>query len=191
MVFRLKPLNLPKNQSDRCSNYLANENLMLFRNLNNPNPSATSWEDLGFGAPTIIGFAELCRQRIASPLNLGNAEFDLEQDLSLEAKTILTAAANRGTIDIRAHKDSFNAAERFLAVCVESELEKRLLFLQKENPEQTVKFLEGFRQLCQHGLVIHHLQRDFSLSALGFQLAQSLNPEDYASSLKFASEIDH
>jgi hypothetical protein len=74
---------------------------------------------------------------------------------------------------------------------VESELEKRLLFLQKENPEQTVKFLEGFRQLCQHGLVIHHLQRDFSLSALGFQLAQSLNPEDYASSLKFASEIDH
>ena len=37
---------------------------MLFRNLNTPNPSATSWEDLAFGAPTIIGFAELCRQRI-------------------------------------------------------------------------------------------------------------------------------
>ena len=164
---------------------------MLFRNLSNPNPSATSWEDLGFGAPTIIGFAELCRQRITSPLNHGNAEFDLSRELSWEAKTILAASANRGTIDIRANKDSFNSAERFLAVCVESDLEKRLLFLQKENPEQTVKFLEGFRQLCQHGLVIHHLQRDFSLSASGFQLAQSLNPDDYASSLKFASEIDH
>lgn len=164
---------------------------MLFRNLNNPPSSATSWEDLAFGAPTIMGFAELCRQRIASPLNHADVEFDLNHELTLEAKTILAAAANRGTIDIRANKDSFNSAERFLAVCVESELEKRLLFLQKENPEQTVKFLEGFRQLCQHGLILHHLQRDFSLSAFGFEFAQSLNHDDYASSLKFASEIDH
>jgi hypothetical protein len=70
-------------------------------------------------------------------------------------------------------------------------LEKRLLFLQKENPEQTVKFLEGFRQLCLHGLVLHHLQRDFSLSASGFVFAGSLNKDDYAASLSFASEIDH
>ena len=164
---------------------------MLFRNLNTSNTSATSWEDLAFGAPTIIGFSELCRQRLASPLSAPEAEGDLNQELSIEAKTILTAAANRGTIDIRANKDSFNSAERFLAVCVESELEKRLLFLQKENPEQTVKFLEGFRQLCQHGLVLHHLQRDFSLSASGFEFAKSLNAADYASSLKFACEIDH
>ena len=153
---------------------------MLFRNLNTSNTSATSWEDLAFGAPTIIGFSELCRQRLASPLSAPEAESDLNQELSIEAKTILTAAANRGTIDIRANKDSFNSAERFLAVCVESELEKRLLFLQKENPEQTVKFLEGFRQLCQHGLVLHHLQRDFSLSASGFEFAKSLNAADYA-----------
>ena len=164
---------------------------MLFRNLNTPNPSATSWEDLAFGAPTIIGFAELCRQRIASMPNTLDGEFDLNDELSVAARTILAAAANRGTIDIRANQDSFNSAERFLAVCVESELEQRLLFLQKENPEQTVKFLEGFRQLCQHGLVIHHLQRDFSLSALGFQFARTLDTKDYESSLKFASEIDH
>lgn len=164
---------------------------MLLRNLNASNNSATSWEDLAFGAPTIIGFSELCRQQLASPLSAPEAEIDLNQELSIEAKTILAAAANRGTIDIRANKDSFNSAERFLAVCVESELEKRLLFLQKENPEQTVKFLEGFRQLCQHGLVLHHLQRDFSLSASGFEFAKSLNAADYASSLKFACEIDH
>ncbi len=164
---------------------------MLFRNLNTPAPSATTWEDLAFGAPTIIGFAELCRQRIASPPKTLNEDSDLNDELGVEAKAILAAAANRGTIDIRANKDSFNSAERFLAVCVESELEHRLLFLQKENPEQTVKFLEGFRQLCEHGLVIHHLQRDFSLSALGFQFARTLDTSDYESILEFASEIDH
>tara|TARA_B110000495_G_scaffold47691_1_gene39746 strand:+ start:2688 stop:3182 length:495 start_codon:yes stop_codon:yes gene_type:complete len=164
---------------------------MLLRNLNNTDASAASWEDLAYGAPTIIGFAELCRQRISSPLSHIAAEFDLNHELSMEAKTILAAAADRGTIDIRANQDSFNSAERFLAVCVEYELEKRLLFLQKENPEQTVKFLEGFRQLCLHGLVLHHLQRDFSLSASGFVFAGSLNKDDYAASLSFASEIDH
>ncbi|MGB1928291.1 MAG: hypothetical protein ACPIA2_10720 [Mariniblastus sp.] len=164
---------------------------MLSRNLDSLTPLATSWDDLAFGAPTIIGFSELCRHRIASSLLETDAAVDLNQVLSIEAKTILSAAGKRGTIEIRANKDSFNSAERFLAVCVEYELEKRLLFLQKENPEQTVKFLEGFRQLCQYGLVLHHLQRDFSLSAAGFEFAKSLNAEDYESSLRFACEIEH
>lgn len=162
---------------------------MLFRNLGGDDQDMTQWQDLGHGAPTIIGFANLCCQTIvqsAVPDDQVSAD-----GLSDEAKTILIAAANRGTIDIRANRDSFNSAERFLAVCVEYELEQRLLFLQKEDPEQTIRFLEGFRQLCQSGLILHHLQKDFSLSAAGFKVAKSLNRDEFESLLGFAVEIEH
>ncbi len=160
---------------------------MLFRNLSGDDRQATQWQDLGYGAPTIIGFANLCSQALTQP----TGRQESADDLSVEARTILVAAANRGTIDIRADRDSFNSAERFLAVCVEYELEKRLLFLQKEDPEQTIRFLEGFRELCQSGLVIHHLQKDFSLSAAGFHMARSLNRDEFESLLRFAVEIEH
>lgn len=162
---------------------------MLFRNLNGDGKQTTQWQDLGDGAPTIIGFANLCSLSIAQQANSNDSP--PMDGLSDEAKTILVAAANRGTIDIRADRDSFNSAERFLAVCVEYSLEQRLLFMQKEDPEQTILFLEGFRQLCQAGLVIHHLQKDFSLSASGFKLAKSLNRDDFESQLGFAVEIEH
>lgn len=168
---------------------------MLFRNLSGEDKQSTLWEDMGHGAPTIIGYAELCRQAIVHPVSFDHLEKTedsfIADELSDEAKTILVAAADRGTIDIRANRDSFNSAERFLAVCVEYQLDHRLLFLQKENPEQTVRFLDGFRQLCQSGLVIHHLQKDFSLSAAGFQVARSLKRSEYESLLEFATEIEH
>lgn len=162
---------------------------MLFRNLGGDDKQTTQWQDLGHGAPTIIGLANLCSQKMAQPTITD--EPVCTEGLSDEAKTILVAAAKRGTIDIRADRDSFNSAERFLAVCVEYELEQRLLFLQKDDPEQTIRFLEGFRQLCQTGLIVHHLQKDFSLSAAGFKLAKSLNREDFQSLLSFAMEIEH
>jgi hypothetical protein len=163
---------------------------MLLRNLGGDDHKlATQWQDLGFGAPTIIGFANLCSLAMCQVSD--SAQSDLPQQLSGEAKTILVAAAKRGTIDIRADRDSFDSAERFLAVCVEVELDHRLLFLQKENPEQTIRFLEGFRQLCQSGLVMHHLQKDFSLSASGFAIAKSLKREEFVGLLEFGMEIEH
>lgn len=162
---------------------------MLFRNLNSEDKQATQWQDLGYGAPTIIGFANLCSLAIAQPAV--EDELVSAGGLSDEAKTILVAAANRGTIDVRADRESFNSAERFLAICVEYELDQRLLFLQKDDPEQTIRFLEGFRQLCQSGLVIHHLQRDFSLSAAGYKMAKSLDRGRFESLLSFAVEIEH
>jgi hypothetical protein len=162
---------------------------MLFRNLSGDDKQATQWQDLGYGAPTIIGFANLCSRAIAQPAVPD--ELISAGGLSDEAKTILVAAANRGTIDIRADRDSFNSAERFLAVCVEYELNRWLLFLQKDDPEQTIRFLEGFRQLCQSGLVIHHLQKDFSLSAAGYKMARSLDRGQFESLLSFAVEIEH
>ena len=159
---------------------------MLSRNLGSNDLQASSWQDLGFGAATILGFANLCSRAMTIPPDSISLD-----DLSPEAKTILASAAERGTIDIRASREPFDSAERFLAVCVEYALDQRLLFLQKDNPKQTVQFLEGFRQLCQAGLIMHHLQKDFSLSAQGFKLAKQLNRAEFESLISFAVEIEH
>ena len=160
---------------------------MLLRNLGGDHQKLnTQWQDLGHGAPTIIGFANLC-----SIAMMQSTPDPTGEGLSDEALTILVAAAKRGAIDIRADRDSFDSAERFLAVCVEYELDQRILFLKKEDPEQTIRFLEGFRQLCQRGLVIHHMQKDFSLSAPGFELARSVDVEKHQSLLDFGTKIEH
>lgn len=114
----------------------------------------------------------------------------LLSSLSTEAKTLLFVAAERGVLEIRVHKDGFDSVERFLAICVERQPEKRLLFLRKEQPQQTVRFLDGFRQLCEKGLVIHHLQGDFSLSSQGFELAKTLEPAELKQSIEFAVELE-
>jgi hypothetical protein len=158
---------------------------MLQRNLSDTPHKPTPWQELAEGAPTILAFAQICSQAMVdSP-----SEIDVDA-LSVEAKTILALAAQRGTLEIRAHRDPFDSVERFLAVCVEVEHERRLLFLQKEDPQQTVKFLEGFRQLCRAGLVLHHLHRDFSLSTQGFVLAKSIDPEPLQHLIKWATELD-
>ena len=159
---------------------------MLLRNLGSDHQLQTAWNDLADGAPTVIGLASLCGLALAKPLEVCVAD-----QLSDEAKTILVLAAKRGTIDIRANRNSFDSADRFLAVCVEYELDHRFLFLQKDNPQQTIRFLEGFRELCQHGLVIHHLQKDFSLSSQGFVVAQTLARSDFESLIQFAVELEH
>jgi hypothetical protein len=142
------------------------------------------WRDLSDGAPTIYGFANLCGralQHTVSPV----------APLMSEANAILAAAAQRGVMDIRGSKNGFDAADRFLAVCVELAEDRRLLFKRKENPRQTMRFLEGFRQLCQSGVVLHHLQRDFSLTEHGFEAALKVDPDGVAELLEFAVEIDY
>ena len=174
-----------QNGSSACIDH-SSEILMLSRNLGSGDSQAASWQDLGFGAPTILGFANLCSRAMTIAPDSISAD-----DLSPEAKTILAVAADRGTLDIRASREPFDSAERFLAVCVEHSLDQRLLFRQKENPKQTVRFLEGFRQLCKAGLIIHHLQKDFSLSAAGFEVAQILDRAEFESLISFAVEIEH
>ncbi len=160
---------------------------MLLRNLGADSArQQTNWNDLAEGAATITGFATLCGFALAKPIEECSAA-----QLSDEAKAILVAAAERGTIDIRANRDSFDSADRFLAVCVEYELDRRLLFLDKNQPQQTIRFLDGFRELCENGLVIHHLQKDFSLSSRGFALANQLNRSDFETLLDFGIELEH
>ncbi len=151
---------------------------------------ADAWRALDSGAPTISAFAELCRLSIIHPPDA------VETDaLSAEAKTVLVCGGERGVVDLRASKDDFDAVERFLAVCVETEPDSRLLFLNKEDPLQTVAFLEGFAQLCRSGLVLHHLGRDFSFSKTGFAVAKELREsgeeKNQSALIDFATRLDH
>ena len=157
---------------------------MLIRNLasSEPKPS-TLIQVVGEGYPTIAALAMLCANAITDPPP------DVElNELSDEAKTLLVTAKQRGTFEIRATKVSFDSTERFLAICVETEPEVFLMFRRKAQPRQTIKFFEGFTDLCRRGLMIHHLQKDFSLSSKGYQLAESLNASDFETLASFAIE---
>jgi hypothetical protein len=124
------------------------------------------WEELGAGAPTLIGFARLCSDALAAN-RVGPTE-----DLLVEARAILYAARRRGAIEIKAVNDAFDSSERFLAICVELDADRQLICRRRDDPELTMRFLDGFRQLCASGLVMHHLFREFSLTRCGFELAR-------------------
>ena len=164
---------------------------MIPRNLHGELPDATPWQELEVGASTISAFAELCRRSIIVPLETAIDP----QTLTDEAKAILVCGGQRGVVDVRACKDDFDSVERFLAVCVETEPDSHLLFLQREDPVQTMAFLDGFVQLCRAGLVVHHLGRDFSFSKTGYALAKQLCDDGMAESLSslldFATKLDH
>jgi hypothetical protein len=53
-----------------------------------------------------------------------------------------------------------------------------IAFRDPQVPEVTIRFLEGFRQLCSFGLVMHHIHRDFSLTSRGFDIARTLKREE-------------
>ena len=145
---------------------------------------------LDTGVPTISAYAELCRRAIISPPEATDPE-----QLSLESQAILVCGAQRGVVDVRSFKDDYDSVQRFLAVCVEVEPDSHRLFLQKDDPVQTVAFLEGFAQLCRCGLIVHHLGRDFSFSSSGYALAKQLTdqgkPEALVQQLEFATTLDH
>lgn len=131
-----------------------------------------SWEALGAGAPVLVALAQLTSQAVIDqpPVALDS--------LLPEAKAILFSARNRGTIEIKGSHTAFEAPARMLAVYVEIDETETVGFRDPQQPEVTVRFLEGFRQLCSVGLVIHHTHRDFSLSAAGFTVAKSIQQKD-------------
>ena len=163
---------------------------MIPRNLSGQPQETGHWKDLDSGALTIFAFADLCRRAIVSPPGPVDSE-----SLTNEAVAILICGGERGVIDVRASKDDYDSIERFLAICIETEPDSRLHFLQKENPTQTVAFLEAFAELCRHGLIIHHLGRDFSFSKTGYAMAKQLcdagHSDEIDSLIDFATRLDH
>lgn len=157
---------------------------MLRRHIGSEDRQQTLWEELNQGTATIVGFATLCTLSISG--TAGPAE-----ELSSEAQAILVAAGNRGFIEIRINKESFDSSERLLGVCVEATENEFLLFRRKSEPEKTIRFLDGFRQLCLAGLVMHHINREFSLTTKGFELARTLDRNEFLKQIEFAVEVDH
>jgi hypothetical protein len=96
------------------------------------------------------------------------------ESLDEEARAILYLARHRGTIEVKAVNHAFESSERFLTVCVELDLERTFILKRRDDPELTVRFLDGFRQLCIAGLVMHHIFRDFSLTRRGFEVARTI-----------------
>lgn len=130
------------------------------------------WQELGEGAPTVVAFARLCSESLIAQ------RCEPLESLAEEALAILYLARHRGTIEVKAVNHAFESSERFLTVCVELDLERTFILKRRDDPELTIRFLDGFRQLCAAGLVMHHLLRDFSLTIRGFEIARSIRRED-------------
>ncbi|XZE21091.1 hypothetical protein SH449x_000985 [Pirellulaceae bacterium SH449] len=133
-----------------------------------------SWEALGAGAPVLVALSQLSSQAMA---NLDALVIE-SAGLLPEAKAILYAARDRGMIELKAQNAAFEAPSRMIAVYVEVDETQTIAFRDPRVPEITVRFLEGFRQLCSMGLVMHHIYRDFSLTSKGFELARQLEKEE-------------
>jgi hypothetical protein len=132
---------------------------------------AETWQELGQGVPSLVGFARVCSLSLAS----GG---DKSITLSPEAKTILYAARNRGVLEIKGSNRAFDAPARMLAVYVETDAEHTLIFRSRENAAFTIRFLAGFRELCASGLVMHQIYQEFSLTREGLDQAQTVDKQE-------------
>lgn len=139
-------------------------------------------------APSALVTATQTQEDQAPTATASSTEAALDE-FSGEALAILFAARDRGIIELKAVNTAFDAAARLLAVYVEETDERTIAFRDSHKPEITVRFLDGFRELCERGLVIHHIYRDFSLSPRGFQLAREVPRERVQRWLDMATEF--
>ncbi len=161
---------------------------MLPRNLTGENSQPLFHaQELAEGIPTIAGLAMLCSRSLANLGREDSAGDSLMTELWREARVVLVAARERGMIEMRGQSDSFDSSQRLIAVAVEKDQDTRIIFRRKSDPAWTMSYVEGFRQLCQHGLVIHQFGREFVLSGTGFRLAKSLDEKEFAGELQLAT----
>ena len=132
---------------------------------------ANLWKDLIHSVPALAALAQLASDRLVV-----SAPADYE--LSPEARTILSITRNRGVIELKSNNTEFESSQRMLAVYVERTAESHVMFRSRTEPEITVRFLEGFRQLCDAGLVMHQVGGEFSLTTRGYDTAKGINPAE-------------
>ena len=153
---------------------------MLERICGNDELLATTWNDMGVGAPTLIAFAQLCSRAMIGGATTG--------EFSPEAKAILYAARDRGILEVKASNTAYESPSRLLTVFVELDDDTKIRFRDNRDPRQNVRFLDGFRQLCVAGLVMHHLYHEFSLTSAGFDLATTIEAREVEKLLDFGQE---
>src|SRR5262249_40581883 len=136
---------------------------------------------------TLAGFARVASIALATG---GNGTMGGKGvRLSPEARCLLYAARNRGVLEVKGSNRAFDAPGRMLAVYVEADAERTLIFRSKDNPAVTIRFLAGFRELCAAGLVMHHIYTEFSLTRDGLELAAAVPAEEVAPLLELATEF--
>jgi len=150
--------------------------------------AAISWQAMGAGAPTIIALAQLCGRAVLCETTTPRSQ--IMESLPAEAHAILHAAAQRGVIELKSNNLAFDAVERFLAVHVEQAPQQWRVFRTPGDPQQTIRFLDAFRQLCAAGLVMHHLYADFSLTPAGFDVAATIDPATVEPMLALTAAVD-
>jgi hypothetical protein len=143
---------------------------------------AATWLELGQGAPTLAGLAQVASVAMAT----GG---DRSIRLSPEARCLLYAARNRAVLEVKGSNRAFDAPGRMLAVYVETDAERTLIFRSRDNPALTIRFLAGFRELCAAGLVMHHIYTEFSLTREGLELAQTVPLAEVETLLRLATEF--
>jgi hypothetical protein len=143
---------------------------------------AATWQELGQGAPTIAGLAQVASRAMAT----GG---DKSIQLSPEARCLLFAARQRGVIEIKGANRAFDAPGRMLAAYVETDADHTLIFRSRESPAMTIRFLAGFRELCAAGLAMHHIYTEFSLTREGLELAQTIEAAEVEPILLQAKEL--
>jgi hypothetical protein len=114
---------------------------------------------------------------------------DKSLPLSPEARAILFAARKRAVIEVKGANRAFDAPGRMLAVYVEIEPDRTLIFRSRENPIITIRFLAGFRELCASGLVMHHIYQEFSLTRQGVELALTVPESEVESLISLGTEV--
>jgi hypothetical protein len=148
---------------------------------------ASSWDAMGEGGPTLAALAALCARTLVKRMD-GELHGD-DAPLSSEALAILYTARERGVIEVRGVKTAFEAPGRLLAIYVEESEHRTVAFRSRENPEITVRFFDGFCELCRAGLILHHLHRDFTLSRQGFAKARQIDRREIEAELAEATEF--
>lgn len=146
---------------------------------------AFNWDDLQQSAPTVMAIALVCSQALVldQPKSLDS--------LSEEAKALLFAGRVRGVYELKGDWEAFDSSQRLLSVSVEVAEQENWLFKRVGETERTIKFLGGFIELCRAGLVMHQWQREFVLTATGFELASKIEPDAVKELLEFPQKIDH
>jgi hypothetical protein len=156
----------------------------LFPSSANDPKWAMTWTELGQGAPTIGGLA-----RVASLAMATGGDKTLAQRLLPEARCLLYAARDRGILEVKGANRAFDAPGRMLAVHVEADADRTLIFRNRENPLITIRFLAGFRELCAAGLAMHHIYTEFSLTGEGLTAAATVQRAEVEPLLALAQEM--
>lgn len=157
---------------------------MLPRYTSSNSLSIPGWNELSESVPVIAALAALAARAWTE-----NGP-EPRRELSHEAKALLAAAAVRGIFELRTTPAEFDSSDRMLAVSVERPDQRRLIFKRTGEPRRTLRYLEAFRELCEQGLVIHQLQKEFSLTERGFAAAAVLSNEPFAADFSFALDVD-